>query len=87
MYLFSNLLTYFPLVDVHFWLGLTDKDTEGVWRWYESNRIAPYLGWDSNEPNDVAGAEDCAVLSWSNRNGWVDVPCANNYRALCEKKI
>lgn len=74
----------YVLVDVRFWLGLTDTETEGIWRWYDNGLKATYLSWGGSEPQDY-GSEDCAVYHGGLRFEWGDVPCGDGHRALCEQ--
>ncbi len=63
------------------WLGLNDKDTEGVWRWVTGESVN-YTNWydDSTtpgveEPNDYNlgnPGEDCAAMNWVGAGTWND---------------
>lgn len=61
------------------WLALTDAATEGT---FVVDGGAPgWTHWAAGEPNDAAGAEDCALL---NPDGlWSDLDCASAQRVLC----
>jgi cytochrome c peroxidase len=63
-------------------LGGTDKDREGVWRWYENGQpgdvfrgagapTGAYQNFNRGEPNNVGG-EHFPMLLWSS-GGWNDV--------------
>ncbi|XP_061092441.1 C-type lectin domain family 4 member E [Conger conger] len=72
--------------DYHFWIGLRDRETEGVWKWVDNTTLnATY--WDLSEPdNHLSGGihgEDCAVVNAHFRS-WFDVPCNFIYRWICE---
>ena len=63
---------------MHFWIGLTDWESETDWR-LASNGLKPaYLNFHEGEPNNLFD-EDCALLrvgpdpSW--KNTWSDVKC------------
>ena len=45
------------------WIGYTDRDVEGTWRWI-TNEPVVYTNWAGGEPNN-AGNEDWAVINWS----------------------
>ncbi|KAK7157598.1 hypothetical protein R3I93_008940 [Phoxinus phoxinus] len=74
--------------DYHFWIGLSDAETEGVWKWVD-NTVVNKTYWDEwhKEPNDHKSGgvhgEDCAVLD-SRSKTWFDVPCDFSYKRICE---
>uniref|UniRef100_UPI0025CCEA14 HYR domain-containing protein n=1 Tax=Sphingomonas sp. TaxID=28214 RepID=UPI0025CCEA14 len=45
------------------WIGFTDRDVEGTYRWVTNEPIT-YTNWSGGEPNN-AGDEDWAVINWS----------------------
>ncbi|KAK0150633.1 C-type lectin domain family 4 member M [Merluccius polli] len=64
-----------------FWIGLSDRDTEGTWKWVDGTIMTSSF-WESGQPDDYGGAEDCVS---TRGNGWYDDPCAYQYRWICEK--
>eukprot|EP00058_Branchiostoma_floridae_P006983 XP_002592471.1 hypothetical protein BRAFLDRAFT_68957 [Branchiostoma floridae] len=68
-----------------FWFGLSDRASEGSWRWSDGNNLGSYTFWAQGEPNNVGGNEDCAEF-WrpSRSNRWNDEPCSNNKYFICE---
>lgn len=58
------------------WLGGSDADVEGVWRWVtgpEAGQLFTYTEWSPGEPNN-SGNEDY-LHGWFNPN-WNDVPAS-----------
>ncbi|XP_048012446.1 CD209 antigen-like protein C isoform X2 [Megalobrama amblycephala] len=66
-----------------FWIGLTDSDVEGRWKWVDGTNMTSGF-WGSGEPNSYNGDEDCAMIYSS---GWADYPCNDAFRWICEKII
>uniref|UniRef100_A0A8C2CXF6 C-type lectin domain-containing protein n=1 Tax=Cyprinus carpio TaxID=7962 RepID=A0A8C2CXF6_CYPCA len=68
---------------VSVWIGLTDSDEEGRWKWVDGSTLTSGF-WTSGEPNSYMGLEeDCVVASY----GWNDCPCNGAFRWICEKTI
>lgn len=62
------------------WLGLSDTEEEGIWRWVDGSALS-YANWGEGEPNDSAGIEDCAVLR--SDGAWNDLDCAQARPFVC----
>jgi len=73
------------LEDSTAYIGASDRDSEGRWRWVDGGALS-YSRWASGEPND-AGGEDCGRL-YGDRGTqpglWVDVECTSSYDWTCE---
>lgn len=53
-----------------FWIGYSDKDTEGDWHWINGD-VSPYTNWFRHacgiqEPTDSPPGEDYAILNYFN---------------------
>ncbi|KAG9330605.1 hypothetical protein JZ751_022367 [Albula glossodonta] len=73
-------LMYFTVFRI-LWIGLTDSDEEGTWKWVDGTTLTTGY-WRSGEPNDSGSGEDCAVMY---PDGWNDLPCSNKAYWVCEK--
>ncbi|XP_043935618.1 CD209 antigen-like protein E [Protopterus annectens] len=69
-----------------YWIGMTDNETEGTWRWVDGTPCNSSSGnpvyWDSNQPNNN-GDEDCAIMYPDGT--WHDYSCSDTFRVICEK--
>ncbi|XP_070828322.1 CD209 antigen-like protein C [Chaetodon trifascialis] len=70
------------------WIGLTDSETEGVWKWVDGTLLMKSF-WTPGEPNSHEGKnEDCVELrSHDMLNSWNDRPCNDQIFWICEKMI
>ncbi|KAK2855150.1 hypothetical protein Q7C36_007019 [Tachysurus vachellii] len=74
--------------DYYYWIGLSDIDDEGVWKWVDNSPVNKtyWNEWDGEPNNHQSGGlhgEDCAVLN-SHSKSWYDVPCDHIYKHICE---
>ncbi|KAH3855375.1 perlucin-like protein [Dreissena polymorpha] len=69
-----------------FYLGATDEEIEGIWRWYTDNSLVNegYHNWSPGQPNARVN-ENCAVLWGPNDYTWHDHFCNENAYVICEK--
>ncbi|KAM9782993.1 uncharacterized protein ACB057_015281 [Neosynchiropus ocellatus] len=73
------LSRFFPRV----WIGLSDTDKEGEWKWVDGTALTGATYWMSGEPNDHRTNEDCVELK-QNSKEWNDVPCSLTFPFICE---
>ena len=72
------------------WVGYSDLETEGTWKlvngelYDAGNREQSSLYyWNTSEPNNSRGVEDCAHIYLS-VNALNDKNCSQRYKGLCE---
>ncbi|KAI4899097.1 hypothetical protein NFI96_020372 [Prochilodus magdalenae] len=73
------------------WIGLTDIETEGVWKWLDGSELTTRFWWPG-EPNDYGGNEDCAItnIRFAEPKSvltWADFPCTHPVVGICKKKV
>ena len=71
---------------IDFWLGITDRHSEGHWVLESTGKSVVFTDWHSGEPNNagISGTENCAYIN--SHHKWNDVRCNDNtwLTALCE---
>ncbi len=79
--LLDLLLDVMPGAINQVWLGGTDEQEEGIFRWEDGVRVpAPFSNWGLDQPNDLPPGEHCLAISLQSINGvepgeWVDRAC------------
>ncbi|XP_029605261.1 C-type lectin domain family 4 member E-like [Salmo trutta] len=74
---------------MHYWIGLTDSEKEGIWKWVDGTKPTTTQFWREGEPNNAQGGENCAVFnSFSDNLGiiqsWNDQPCSLLIHWVCK---
>ncbi|XP_052762986.1 perlucin-like protein [Mya arenaria] len=73
-----------------FWLGASDADIEGIWKWVATDQQLNFQDWDvqNNQPTNLHdNHEDCLALSGAFDFKWHDGECdLDTGYALCEKQ-
>ncbi|XP_055019902.1 C-type lectin domain family 4 member E-like, partial [Boleophthalmus pectinirostris] len=82
-----------------FWIGLTDSETEGEWKWIDGSALDPSLSFwyrygDNIQPDNWGSLfypeEDCGRIGKKTGSGfeekcWFDQHCGTSNRFICEK--
>ncbi|KAG5262905.1 hypothetical protein AALO_G00280310 [Alosa alosa] len=81
------------------WVGMTDIETEGEWRWVTNSLVRYNVQYwvqradGTSEPDDWRVSneqgEDCGHIDTAETelNSWMDAPCHTHYRWICEKAL
>ncbi|XP_070564706.1 uncharacterized protein [Ptychodera flava] len=75
-------------LDKDLWIGISDIDDEGSWRYASKNFPICYYNW-TNDPSTRYGRhhEDCATLRHNSNFQWFPVRCSRRSKFLCEFNI
>merc|ERR1712110_902509 len=82
---------------INFWLGITDRHSEGHWVLESTGKSVVFTDWYSGEPNNWGSVENCAHINYYHK--WNDRKCSDktgtqgymrtyysmSLTALCEK--
>ena len=74
-----------------YWIGLSDIDKEGEWKWTDGTGLAGYKKWKSGQPNNNKGDQDCVAILEGNYNAgyhnaeWNDLKCSRKLGYICKK--
>ncbi|XP_053336235.1 C-type lectin domain family 4 member M-like [Clarias gariepinus] len=66
------------------WIGLSDIDTEGEWKWVDGTRLTSG-NWANKQPDNYNN-EDCAETGYPDGQHWNDRPCSYKQGWICEKR-
>ncbi|XP_055364164.1 uncharacterized protein LOC114843184 [Betta splendens] len=70
------------------WIGLTDAETEGTWKWVDGTLLESPRYWARSEPNNAVNNEDCGeIKNFDSQNSWNDLPCDLQNNWICETKL
>ncbi|XP_060602937.1 C-type lectin domain family 1 member B-like [Ruditapes philippinarum] len=85
------LKTYFMnqqlLTGYEIWLGITDNDVEGVWKWNSSGApLGGFFDWGQDSPRNMTN-RNCAKFTEGRHRKWADYPCMTqiNMFTFCER--
>uniref|UniRef100_A0A3B4YNA6 C-type lectin domain-containing protein n=1 Tax=Seriola lalandi dorsalis TaxID=1841481 RepID=A0A3B4YNA6_SERLL len=73
------------------WIGLTDRDEEGTWKWIDGTPLTQSYWWEGQPDNGGGdpqwGEEDCAHIYTSRDfdKNWNDQSCTASMKWICEK--
>ncbi|XP_076874378.1 uncharacterized protein LOC143524230 isoform X1 [Brachyhypopomus gauderio] len=68
------------------WIGLTDIDTEGIWKWVDDSSIKTTGFWAEGEPNNQTDENCGEIVMFTYTKGWNDWLCYIQNKWICEKK-
>uniref|UniRef100_A0A4W5Q9I7 C-type lectin domain-containing protein n=1 Tax=Hucho hucho TaxID=62062 RepID=A0A4W5Q9I7_9TELE len=76
--------TFLTNLNKRVWIGLTDKDREGTWKWVDGTPLTTTYWIGKNPDNKME--EDCAEIFIGPVEGnWNDLSCATHLNWICER--
>ncbi|XP_056017436.1 perlucin-like [Ostrea edulis] len=69
-----------------YWIGISDMIEEGKWIYSSDQTVIQVNDFHPGEPNHHTVA-NCVALCHCFDGKWVDEPCGENYRFICETEI
>ena len=63
------------------WIGLTDLDAEGVFKWRSDDSTVLIDHWNAGQPNNNGDGQHCVTTKY---NGWIDKDCSASFPFLCQ---
>ena len=89
--LFYRILNESLALEGTYWIGLTDEEDEGIWRWMDGRRsnVKDASLWNIGRPRKNHENQDCVHAYFGANPLYVDeVSCSRRmYQGLCEKRI
>ena len=73
----------FPEMDL--WIGINDKDEEGIWKYTSDGSEVTIDLWRDGEPSNDGNGEDCGAYSTVHGPLWNDLQCTRKLQLICEK--
>ncbi|XP_006039178.2 C-type lectin domain family 4 member F-like [Alligator sinensis] len=72
------------------WIGLSDREAEGSWRWADGSKYTAGF-WTESQPDNwdqgVGGTEDCVHLDQPRYETWNDANCTEQHRWICKTAL
>uniref|UniRef100_A0A3B3UV98 C-type lectin domain-containing protein n=1 Tax=Poecilia latipinna TaxID=48699 RepID=A0A3B3UV98_9TELE len=70
----------------YMWIGLTDSETEGRWKWVDGSPLTTSY-WRDGEPNGKT-VENCGdIKTFTAERSWNDENCSHSLKWICEMKL
>ncbi|XP_073691926.1 C-type mannose receptor 2-like [Garra rufa] len=78
----QQFISYRQLSGSHVWIGLFR--VRDSWQWSDQSDSS-FRYWNTREPNNVGGHENCTAVNQKVRGQWIDVRCNRSYPFVCHE--
>ncbi|XP_053190402.1 lactose-binding lectin l-2-like [Scomber japonicus] len=82
----KSLIKNFDHAEGRTWIGLNDIYKEGRWMWSDGCAV-DYVFWNTREPNNYGGNEDCVHNNYDISKKWNDGQCSDTSPSVCATRI
>ena len=90
----TNFLTFAGPYGKTYWIGLSDLETEGTWKWTDGSLLtgSDYVNWAHHNPNG-GRSQNCGEIVMGNfakqyfDAEWNDFRCFNKQRFICKFSV
>ena len=76
----------FGIIGERYWIGLTDEEVEGLWKWAGTEKKMTFTDWNPGEPNSWNELEDCVGIAKDDGGRWFDIGCDRKFLPICEAR-
>ncbi|XP_067467955.1 lactose-binding lectin l-2-like [Thunnus thynnus] len=82
----KSLIKNFDHAEGFTWIGLSDTQKEGGWMWSDGSAVN-FAFWNSREPSNGGGNEDCVHNNYGTGRKWNDGTCSKTFPSVCASRI
>jgi len=76
-------IKYLTGAGAHYWIGLSDSEEEGTWKWSDGTGLTGYTNWKQGRPNHHNN-KDCVEIRRRHGGEWRDQDCSDSQGYICE---
>ncbi|CAG2249757.1 Perlucin-like protein [Mytilus edulis] len=81
-----SMITSKKVIQQNYWMGANDFK-EGDWRWVNDLSKVHFTSWQSSQPDNSRGKEDCGHFAQGYNYQWNDQQCNDNFAFICESPL